>query len=386
MSSTEGTILDNVVSTSMPKATDEVKRHRILHLFEKHQNVTKVARDLGLSPPTVRKWLRRFEQTGQVHCIRGTGRKSVITELVARQAIEMLLSGKYSGAQEVANELHGRGLTTEALPIHRTTLTRHAKSVSKSMGASIKAVQTAPQKELSAQNIAKRLQFCKRNLMRSWRNVMFTDRKKFYFLYPGVKVNKVAWIRVGQKRKMPKVNHAMCVNLYAGITPFGMTKPHLVAGTSKMNVDFKNKKGVKARNITAAEYEHVMDSTLLKEGARLFMAHGVSSWVFQQDNDPTHKIPSTKAITAWNKKGTGCRISLLPDWPPNSPDLSLIENVWAYVQHHVNRSGCKTFPQFKERVIMLVENLPKRVIDNLYRGMRSRLVECIEKNGDKTHY
>ena len=43
------------------------------------------------------------------------GNEPVITEKAARKAIEMLLMGKYYRVQQVVDELHDRGLTTQAL-------------------------------------------------------------------------------------------------------------------------------------------------------------------------------------------------------------------------------------------------------------------------------
>ena len=215
---------------------------------------------------------------------------------------------------------------------------------------------------------------------------MFTDRKKFHFFYPGVKINKVSWVRVGQKRTAAKVNHAMCVNLYVGITPYGVTKPHFVAGKSKLIVGFKNKKGAKARNITSAEYGQVLASTLLKEGSKLFRAQGITSWVLQQDNDPTHKKASRVAVKEWNDAARGSVVRILPNWPPNSPDLNLIENVWAYVQQAANKAGCKTFSEFQEKVVDLLQSVPQRMIANLYASMKDRIQECISKAGQKTRY
>lgn len=215
---------------------------------------------------------------------------------------------------------------------------------------------------------------------------MFTDRKKFLFTYPGARVNKVAWVVRGQQRTAMKSNHALCVNVYAGVTAFGMTKPHLVAGTSKLATEFTNKKGMKAKNITSAEYESVVLNTLLPEGRKIMGSHNITEWVLQQDNDPTHKKASKSALDKWSKLNSGQTVTILPSWPPNSPDLSPIENIWAHVQCQVNKMGCKSFDEFKEKVEYFLAHIPQSMIKNLFRSMKRRLEECIALKGGRTHY
>ena len=145
----------------------------------------------------------------------------------------------------------------------------------------------------------KRLEFCKANLTRCWDSVTFTDRKKFHFTYPGTKVQPVSWLLDGAPREARSVNHALVVNVYAGITRHGVTQFHEVAGTSKHESTYKNKKGKGARNITSSEYGNVVKATLLPEGRRIFSTQGVSTWLLQQDNDPTHKA-AIPVVEGWN--------------------------------------------------------------------------------------
>ena len=51
----------------------------------------------------------------------------------------------------------------------------------------------------------------------------------------------VQWGRTGPKAC--NVNHSMCVNVYAGITLYGVTECHLVTGTSKHKSTFTNRRG-----------------------------------------------------------------------------------------------------------------------------------------------
>jgi hypothetical protein len=216
---------------------------------------------------------------------------------------------------------------------------------------------------------------------------MFTDRCKFHHVYVGGVVKRWVWKRVGEERTAPRVNHASCFNVYAGITKYGVTKMHVVAGTTKHVSTFTNKQGNPAKNITSQEYEQVVSKTFLPGGKRLFGgAAGVSSWTLQQDNDPTHKKASQRAIQAWNKKHPGNTVSVLPEWPPNSPDLNPIENVWAHVQAEVNKAGCKDFDSFCAKVKEVFSKLSKKHINNLFSSMKKRLDEVVRKNGGKTRY
>jgi hypothetical protein len=361
-------------------------RHKINFEYAICNSVSKVAQKLKINRKTVQRWIRRYEMSGCVDSMQRSGRKPQVNAEVAKQAMDMLLSGDFNGGKDVAFELHMRGLTKANKPLHRTTIIRHAKAVARAANRPIHAVRTKPMKQLSEENKRKRLNFCKSNQRRNWNFVMFTDRKKFSFVYPGSKVKRVAWVHKGEKRVAMKSSHALCVNMYAGITKFGVTEPHFVAGTSKMQTPFMNNKGKVAKNITSSEYEQVVLKTLLPEGDRLFKTQGIASWVLQQDNDPTHCKAAHKALQAFGKSHIGSSISLLKGWPPNSPDLSPIENVWAYVQAKTEAMGCKTFDDFKHAVVQNFKQVPKSMLNKLFMSMQQRIHQCINKMGDKTKY
>lgn len=143
-----------------------------------------------------------------------------------------------------------------------------------------------------------------------------------------------------------------------------------------------NKKGAQSKNITAAEYRDVVAKTLLPEGRRLFSGAGVSTWVLQQDNDPTHKVAGG-VVMEYNKKNASS-ISLLHGWPPTSPDLSLIENVWAFLDAKMDSLGLKTFAEYKGALVREASAVPKEVCQNLFAGMHKRLQSCMERGGQKT--
>jgi hypothetical protein len=218
---------------------------------------------------------------------------------------------------------------------------------------------------------------------------MFTDRSKFHLSYPGSKVKAVRWV-VGDgsdddgEEGVYQPSHPQCLNVYAGITKYGMTTVHVVAGSSKHKTTHTNKKGQLAKNITHSEYKEVLTQTLLPEGQKKFSAQGISTWLIQMDNDPSHSQANT-VIAEYNKKN-GCSIQKLADWPPNSPDLNIIENVWGDVQSIVNGMGCKSFEEFKQAVITTIKTYPQHKITNLYNSLQRRMQLVLDSSGGKTRY
>ena len=172
--------------------------------------------------------------------------------------------------------------------------------------------------------------------------------------------------RKGSNARSYSPNKPMRVNVYAAITKHGITNLALVAGTSKLKTKLKNKKGAEAKNITAAEYAHVLQNTLLPECGKKFQEVGIMTWVFQQDNDPTHKKTAPDVITKWNLDNPGQNVTLLPNWPPNSPDLNIIENVWAWAQAKVDATVCHNFVEFQATVINTLLNMEKGKIATLF--------------------
>lgn len=216
---------------------------------------------------------------------------------------------------------------------------------------------------------------------------MFTDRCRFYFQYPGASARSSGWIRKGSSWEAPKVEHPSAYNVYGGITKFGTTTVKEVTGSTNYHSDFINTQEQPAKNITSDEYYGVVASHFLPQGAKIFACGpGVSNWVLQQDNDPTHKTPSKAALKDWLHHHPGQMVTLLTGWPSHSPDLSPIENVWGIIQQKTNKSGCKTFDEFKAKVNELFSNLSMETLKNLYKSMRSRMQECIANKGGKTKH
>jgi hypothetical protein len=147
---------------------------------------------------------------------------------------------------------------------------------------------------------------------------------------------------------------------------------------------FKTKAGKDARNITSAEYQSVLTDHLLPRGRSLMLANGHTSWLLQQDNDPAH-AQAEAVIRTFNMRHNSS-INLLHGWPPHSPDLSLIENMWAHVQQKMDSAGCKTFADYVEKLEHLTANMSTAWLDKAYAGMHQRIVDTIRLRGGMTKH
>jgi DDE superfamily endonuclease len=365
---------------------NSAERHIIVFEYEKCGSIRGVVKKLGYHRKTVQRWVRKSQVGDALVARAGGGRKKALNAIGAKKAVDMLLSGEYSSAKQVAEVLHAQGLTTTTTPPHPTTIIRHAKRAAMQQGKPIRAVTGKPSKLLTANTIEKRLDFCNANATRNWSNVMITDRKKFYFRYPGTCFHRCQWVEKGKTRVAYCPSKPSGLNIYMGITRWGVTKAHIVSGTTGETSSFKNQKGQVARNITISEYKEVLGKTLIPEGRRLFSSAGISTWILQQDNDPTHKKASQMAVAMWNQKNPSAIVQVLPNWPPNSPDLSPIENLWAWAQAKVDAVGCQSFKEFKACVLKTLNEVPPSYLNNLFKSMKERVKSCIEANGGKTKY
>ena len=134
--------------------------------------------------------------------------------------------------------------------------------------------------------------------------------------------------------------------------------------------------------LCAQEYVHHVLPKLIADGNVLFGVNGKwsSEWKLQQNNAPCHTAKITKQALA----------QLLPnraitDWPPNSPDLSPIENLWAWAEKKLQASveSMSTVADLRRALMKTLKHARKEMLQNLMRSIEKRVheVTVIAKQG-----
>ena len=74
------------------------------------------------------------------------------------------------------------------------------------------------------------------------------------------------------------------------------------------------------------------------------------------------------------------------EFPPRSPDLNPIENLWHILKYRVEHNNPRTPEEFEKVIKKEYEGIEIDICTALAHSMHDRLLQCIEYQGHKTQY
>ncbi len=128
--------------------------------------------------------------------------------------------------------------------------------------------------------------------------------------------------------------------------------------------------------MTAKNYITLLKNTVLPE-----LAAAGRPMVFMQDNAPCHKAHAVMDFLEEKN------IDIL-DWPPQSPDMNPIENLWAIIKSRRQKKyGIpKTKRELVDQIFDIWDNIEEKIVANLANSANKRVNEVLKLKGKVSKY
>jgi hypothetical protein len=197
-----------------------------------------------------------------------------------------------------------------------------------------------------------------------WLNVLFTDETRLSVINDSFKTRVRR--KTGERFNIIQstVKHPASVMLWGCFSGTGVGRLCFLENGEKCN---------------AAWYLKVLDKEVRYSARDLFSKR---KFVLQDDGAPCHRAKSVKEFLRRSKWET-------LDWPPQSPDLNPIENLWSILKRRVKQQQL-LFPSttaLKARIINVWhKHLEADLLRKLALSMPDRLSAVIKAKGGATKY
>ncbi len=194
-----------------------------------------------------------------------------------------------------------------------------------------------------------------------WSKVLFSDESKFCISF-GNQGPRV-WRKSGEAQNpcclKSSVKFPQSVMIWAAMSSAGVGPLCFLKST-----------------VNAAIYQEILENFMLPSADKLY---GDADFIFQQDLAPAHTAKGTKSW--FNDHG----VTVL-DWPANSPDLNLIENLWGIVKRKMRDTRSNNADELKATVKETWASIPPQQCHKLITSMPRRIEAVIKAKGAPTKY
>ena len=335
--------------------TSPTKIARIITLREQGKTIHDIAERVGKDPSTVSRLAREYPKCPDFYSVKvKTGRPRKMTEADTRYCARALAKVEVKTAADVQRKI---------FPVVSAQTIRRAL-----VNYGLFAYRRRRKPLLTAAHVKKRHNWAqehKKDDVGAWKKVLFSDESKFNL----VASDGVQWCyRRPHETYDPRYVKKMVkhgggnVMVWGVITPSGVGRLHRVDG-----------------NMDAHQYTKILKTSLL--GTLKDRKIKKKDIIFQQDNDPKH---TSKMATNWFKTN---RVKVL-EWPPASPDMSIIEPVWDHLDQNVRARPRQ--PRNKDELWAALEeewyDIKPEYIKNLYDSMPRRTQALLAAKGGHTKY
>lgn len=325
----------------MSSQLTQMEKAMIIFLYDNNKSMNSIAEELKVNIKTVSLWLKRYNETQSVDINEKRGRHYKTTENENLQIIDVAKKmERCVTINKIRIEISEIGIN-----LSNNTIIDRLKNCGYHYSYPIK------KPFMSEEHKRKILEFAINNYNTDWFSVIFADETT---IVKDGNFDRKIWIGQEVDNVVRKLRHNIKRNLYGCI---------FIGGLETFKI-FKE-------NMNADKYIDILDETLI-------LIYD-NRYLYQQYNSPIHK--SKKAQKYFSDNG----IKLLKNWPPNSPDLNPIENLWFLLKYKLINEKINS-TNFNEIIEKKIKEIKYEHIFNMISSMQIRIYDVIQNNGDYINY
>jgi transposase len=308
-----------------------------------------IAQKLHCDEHAVTRWVRRWQETHALEDGERSGRPRCTTDEVDQEIGLLSDQNPPSTPKDIRRVLQ--------LPVSPHTISRRLDEI----GLYGRVQET--EYELTEFDIQRRLAFANQYLHWTedqWARVFFSDETNFYLGHHGrTYVRRPVGASHDPKYMRQEQQLHGKVSLWGCICAEGLGHAELYAGS-----------------LDSTRHRDILRYSLIPTFKQFYPA---GPWYFQQDNVRFHTTPDT--VTYLHNKG----VTLL-EWPPWSPDLNPIENLWNVLKARVYARFPQTMEEMEQFIREEWEATDLNFISHICRSMPRRLQLLLDNHGHKISY
>lgn len=328
-------------------ATEKVK---MIQRRESGVSCSDIARELQRDPKTVKLWLDRWDAEQSIEVKPKSGAKRSLNSNEEAHLIVHAQQNQYMTAPMLKSHF-GFECTDRSIQYY---LNRN----------DINSFKSPVKPAIVAVNREGRVGFARELLnwtVNDWKKVVFSDESSFYnkrscsrrvWRYRGVEE---------PEQPVPITNRRFRVNVWAVISH------ERIEFISKVSNKFNSQKYLEL-------LEQVVPMT----------RNNIPNVIWMHDNVRFHR---TEMIEQYFERMGVQKMK----WPPQSPDMNPIENLWGLISQKLNvmvdeDGNAKTPEELFERIVDCAADISPEILTNLYTSLPNRWKLVLEKNGGPTRY
>jgi transposase len=325
-------------------------RKKVVEMRLSGETYATIKKKTGKAKSYVQRWIARFKKNWSVFNLKRKNQPRKIFTTTQKKVLKLVRNNNRYSCRNLSKKLKKDGINISKSKVHQI-LQKNA----------FRNVKPKKKPDLTEEHKKNRLNFAKiyktKNLS-FWKRVIFSDESPFE---QGGNCQKI-WVEKGSQTPIcPTKKFPVKIQVWGAIGWKGKSPLFLIEEGKMLNSE---------------SYQKILSSTLISNLQNLSSKNPI----LVQDGASCHTSKSTINFLKQNK------IKTISNWPAQSPDLNVIENLWSIIKRNIDLSKASTSQQIFQIVKKEWEAVPQQQIQNLIQSMERRMQAVIDAKGENTKY